>query len=134
MADLYTRAQLADWLHYAGEDAITSTEFDVNQRIVRGWILQATQWLVIPDEVTDALFAWALELGGIAFENPTSQTDDQTDLVRSAWRDRRSQIMAEVRAWAVSNGATVVGTTPRPRGRFPGAAPYPDPIYPYGLR
>lgn len=133
MADLFTRAQLAHWLHYDGADAISEEEFTVTHLVVRGWILQATQWATIPETVTEALFSWAIELGGIAFENPTSQTDDQTDLVRSAWRDRRTQLMAEIRTWAVANGATVTGG-PLPRGRFPSALPYPDPIYPYGLR
>ena len=103
--------------------------------VVAGWILGATGWASVPaeDAIPAPLKAWALELGGIAYENPTSQTDDQTDLVRSAWRDRRSQILAEIRAWAQSNG-TVAGSTPAPRGSFPKPLPYPDPTYPFGMR
>lgn len=129
---LFTRKELANWLHYGGEDAIAVDEYDVAHKVVNGWILTATDWDTIPEEKVDRLFAWALELGGIAFENPTSQTDDQTDLVRSSWRDRRSQIMNEIRAWAKANGATASGGFPR--GSFPKPLPYPDPAYPYGLR
>lgn len=126
---LFTKDDLEHWLRYDVDDA----GYTIVEKVVTGWVFQATEWTAVPDPLPPQVFSWALELGGIGYENPTSQSDDQTDLVRSAWRDRRSQILAEIRTWARSNGSAASGS-PAPRGRFPGALPYPDPIYPYGLR
>ncbi|MBD3781696.1 MAG: hypothetical protein IE926_01890 [Micrococcales bacterium] len=127
---LFDETKLGDWLGYEVNESQAKAVLEV----VEGWICGATGWLDIPAEPAKPLRAWALELGGIAYENPTSQTDDQTDLVRSSWRDRRTQILAEVRVWAQSNGSAAGGGPPSPTGRFPAACPYPDPSYPYGLR
>ncbi|QIM19880.1 hypothetical protein G7075_00010 [Phycicoccus sp. HDW14] len=135
MTVLFDAAKLGSWLGYSTGD-VDDDQCAAVLEVVEGWILGATGWNDIPAEPAKPLRAWALELGGIAYENPTSQTDDQTDLVRSSWRDRRSQILAEIRTWSQSNGSAVGGQL-SPRGSFPPARPYPDPAdrrYPFGLR
>lgn len=124
---MYSKAELQAWLQYDVEAAT----YEIGHRVVSGWLMDAAQWTAVPDPLPDQVFAWALELGGIAYENPTSQQDDQTDAVRTSWRDRKGQILAEVRAFATANPTSGPAM---PRGRFPGAAPYPDPVYPFGLR
>lgn len=126
---LFTLDDLEHWLRYD----VDVTGHAIVEKVVTGWIFDATGWTASPDPLPPQVFSWALELGGIAYENPTSQSDDQTDLVRSAWRDRRSQILAEIRTWSQANG-TAVGAIPLPRGSFPTSCPFPDPAYPYGLR
>jgi hypothetical protein len=126
---LFSKDDLEHWLRYDVEEA----GYTIVEKVVTGWVFQATGWTAVPDPLPSPVFSWALELGGIGYENPTSQADDQTDLVRSSWRDRRSQILAELRAWAQSNG-TAAGAIPLPRGSFPRPCSFPDPAYPYGLR
>lgn len=136
MADpLFTKAELEAWLSYDA-DAISETEHGVVEKVVRGWVLSATGWTEVPAttaEVPEQVAAWALELGGIAYENPTDQQYDSTNLVQASWRDRKSQILAELALWAASTGTTVQARS-RPRGSFPKACPYPDPAHPWGMR
>lgn len=128
---LFTAEQLTSWLQY--EETIAAATHEVIEKVVTGWVLAATGWSEIPDPLPGQVFSWSLELGGIAYENPTDQQYDSTALVQSSWRDRRTQILAELTLWAKANGTT--GHAPTlPRGRFPAAAPYPDPYRPYGMR
>jgi hypothetical protein len=72
------------------------------------------------------LFAWALELGGIAVENPTSLTQEQSQEVSTAWSvARRREILASVRSWAARQSGRS-GGAPRPRGSFPAVQGWPD--------
>ena len=131
MGQLFTAAELSDWLHYdTHEGSVRQAE-----RVVVGWLLEATgvDWTAADSgALPPVVLGWALELGGIAYENPTSMTTDQTGDISSGWRDRRSQIMAAARSWAQVNLATVPSSAPpRPRGRFPAASALPDRAVPW---
>lgn len=132
MPELFSQADLENWLQYE-EGGIDAGQHAVVERVVRGWVLSATEWAEIPDPLPEIVASWALELGGVAFENPTDQSSEMTVNVQSAWRDRKSQILAELKLWARNND-TLTRPGPRPRGRFPAALPYPDGSYPWGLR
>lgn len=119
---LFTATDLSSWLQATvPEDTAVMVE-----RVVWGWLSpvygNATDR---PDEVSPALFAAALELGAIAHENPSGLTAYQLGEERSQYgSERRRAIIAEVAASVPTPG----GAEGIPRGRFPRAVPYPDPV------
>ncbi len=128
---LFTSTELSDWLQYTTvPESVLMVE-----RVVAGWLLEATgvDWtLTHTGDLPTTVAGWAIELGGIAYENPTSMTADQTGDIQSGWRDRRSQIMDAARAWAQANLSTAPTSAPAvPRGRFPAVVALPDSAAPW---
>ncbi|WP_435199567.1 hypothetical protein [Janibacter sp. GS2] len=123
---IFTPAQLRTWLRYDEADVFDEDTAVLVEHVVAGWLLAEVGTLpdLAPEE-GHPLFGWAIELGGIAYENPTSMSDDQAGETRSAWADRRVQILAAARRWSEANGATG-SSTPVPRGSFPKARSWPD--------
>lgn len=128
---LFTPPQLSTWLQYSVEQH----NAQLVEQVVAGWLLEATGLPALPDPVPPQVFAWALELGGIAYENPTSMSTDTTADITSSWGDRRSQIFAAARRWAQSVNPADVATppVPAPRGSFPPVRHWPDPAGPRWL-
>jgi hypothetical protein len=120
---LFTNVELSKWLHYDGDIAVD--EATLVEKVVTGWLCNAAGLDQLPDPLPAAFFGWGLELGGIAYENPTSMSEDSAGDVSSAWGDRRRQILADVAAWGLRNG-TSGDAAPLPRGNFPPATPWPD--------
>lgn len=130
---LFTPTELKKWLHYADEADFVDEDAQLAEQVVAGWLADAADVddvaeLIEGDTPSSRVKAWAIELGGIAYENPTSMSSDQADEVGSSWQvDRRSQILGNVRAWARNRPG--VGTPAAvPKGRFPSAPPWPDPL------
>ncbi len=128
---LFTPEQLKTWLRYESEDDFDTAAATLAETVVAGWLTDATKHT--PTELATAatttapqVFSWAIELGGIAYENPTSMQDDQAGATRTTWRDRRSQILAAAKTWGEET-ASATSTTGLPRGCFPPARPWPDP-------
>lgn len=123
---IFSPAQLRTWLRYDEADVFDETTATLVEQVVTGWLLAEIGTLPDPEPTAGhPLFGWALELGGIAYENPTAMSDDQSGETRSAWADRRLQILAAARRWAEAHGTT--GTTAAlPQGSFPKARPWPD--------
>ena len=124
---IFSPAQLRTWLRYDEADVFDDATATLVEQVVAGWLLAEIGSM--PDPAPAAghpLFGWALELGGIAYENPTAMSDDQSGETRSAWADRRLQILAAARRWAESNGMTDDTNSPLPQGSFPKARPWPD--------
>ena len=71
---LFTAKDLADFLQYPVEDATAA----IDERVVSGWLAEEGLTYTGSDTVPDQVFSWALELGAIVHENPTSSTTDQT--------------------------------------------------------
>lgn len=71
----------------------------------------------------DDLWADALELAGLAYDNPTTLASETVGTTARSWPaiQRRAEILADVkqRYQQAASG---------PRGSFPEAAPWPDPI------
>jgi hypothetical protein len=130
---LFDPEQLKTFLRYAAEDDFDADAATLSEKVVAGWLTGATKRTRADLEaaaIGDApqVFSWALELGGIAYENPTSMQDDQVGAGRTTWRDRRAQILESAREWAADQGpAGTTATGPLPRGSFPKAQPWPDP-------
>ena len=122
---ILTTVKLENWLHYAA-GTISVEELAQTEIVVTGWLLDATDLDTLPDPLGARWEAWFLELAGIAFENPTSLTTDTTlDQTTSWYGKRREEILSRARAWA-QRQAGASSATPRPRGRFPAALPWPE--------
>lgn len=108
---------------------VTDTSAVLVERVVWGWLRPILDVDARPTPVPDELFAWAVELGGIAYENPIGLSGKGIGPFTeqySGLRDRRETILEDVRAWAAEQG----GTSPTaPRGSFPPAQCYPDPAW-----
>lgn len=126
---LFTPPQLSAWLQYPVETAAA----EIVERVVAGWLLEATGLASLPSPPPE-LFSWALELGGIAYENPTSMSTDQAADVTQSWGDRRSQILRSAAKWAQRVlPEQAPSSTVGPRGSFPAARSWPDPAGPSWL-
>lgn len=128
---LFSPDELKQWLHYADESDFRTDDAVLAEQVVAGWLSDAID-LDDLDVLGDTVLgsprfkAWAIELGGIAYENPTSMSQDGAAEISSQWQlDRRRQILDNVRAWAASRPGST-STVPMPRGRFPTPAPWPD--------
>lgn len=118
MAALFSPAELEAFL----QRPVSIGAAEIAERVVRGWLKAATgvddwDWPV-PDDV----FSWAIELGAIAHENPTSLSTDTVGDVSSQWqRGRKAEILTAA--------AAKYGPTSRSRslGSFPAAVAWPDP-------
>lgn len=99
MADLFDLGDLPSWLQVPGVDTETATRV---RRYVNGWLQDATGLDTWPDPVPDKLWAWAIELAALVFDNPTakwSQTiDDSADVYERGPQGRRREILDAARA------------------------------------
>lgn len=96
MADLFDLGDLPSWLQVPEVDTETATRV---RRAVNGWLQDATGLSVWPDPLPDKLWAWAIELAGIAHENPAAVTSEAIDDYKSVLdRARRQEILDAARA------------------------------------
>lgn len=118
---IVTKAALESWLRYAVPDDLTALE-----TVVTGWLLEATGWPALPDPLPPTLQAWALELAGIAHENPTGLQQDTSGATSATW-ESKDRVLARVQAWAEGRTSTgdLVPAVPAPRGVFPPAPTWP---------
>ncbi len=118
---LFSSTELQDFLG----QTVTSSSAAMAERVAAGWLTEATgvdQW---PDPPPAQVFAWAIELGAIAHENPTALASRSVDGITDAYsRDRYSQILAAARESSLSS-PSASGTGPI--GSFPPAVEWPDP-------
>lgn len=116
---LFTAAQLGDTLGFT----VTTARAAAVEAIVWGWLKPVLGVTERPDPVTPELFSWAVELGAIAHENPSGLSYYQLGEERRGFSaERRQQVLAE----AADGG--VPGAASRPRGCFPTAQDWPDPL------
>lgn len=112
MADLFDLGDLPSWLQVPGIEPETATRV---RRFANGWLQDATGLDAWPDPVPDKLWAWAIELAALVFENPTakwSQTvDDSINVYERGPQGRRREILDAARA--------AYNTAGRPQGSFP---------------
>ncbi|HSV41491.1 MAG TPA: hypothetical protein VLI04_22195 [Nocardioidaceae bacterium] len=108
---------------------VTESRGAMVERVVWGWLKPILDLEDRPDPVPDELFSWAVELGGIAHENPIGLSGKATGPFSeqfSGLRDRRETILKDVRQWAAAQGDD---TAAAPGGSFPEAPCYPDPAW-----
>lgn len=131
MADvIFAPKDLGDWLQYP----VVQDSALLAEQVTAGWLKDALGVTELPAAPKgSSLFSWALELGGIAYENPLALMSGSLGDEASTYdRTRRDRILAAVAASA-ARGAGGSG----PRGCFPPPAVYPDPadgLYPPRLR
>lgn len=119
---LFTDEHLTRLLHkeVAIDDAV------LVERVVWGWLRPILGWDERPAEIPPELFAWALQLGAIAHENPaglSAKTIGPFSVQYS--EERRLAILDEVARSSLPTGPSA--TAHEPSGDFPPAACYPDP-------
>lgn len=122
MATLFTNAELTELL---GKE-ITETRAALVERVVWGWLKPVLGWPERPETIPDDLFAWALQLGAIACENPAG-LDAKTigPFSEQYSEERRLAILDEIARSDLPTGPAAGAH--RPAGCFPPARAYPDP-------
>lgn len=97
MADLFDLGDLPSWLQVPEVDTETATRV---RRAVNGWLQDATGLTDWPNPVPDRLWAWAIELAGIALDNPTSNAAEAIGSTSTTYggRGRRQEILDAARA------------------------------------
>jgi len=117
---LFNELELGDWLR----KPVTETRAAMAERVVWGWLKPRLGLSDRPSPVPDEVFAWAIELGGIVYENPAGLNARQMGQFQEQFSaERRDQILDEV---ARSTQGTA---TAQPAGSFPEALDYPDPAW-----
>lgn len=96
MADIFELSDLPSWLQIPNVDIETATRV---RRYANGWLMSATGLSSWPDPIPDDLWAWAIELAGIAYRNPTALSSETVgDYTYSADRAAKEAILAEAKA------------------------------------
>lgn len=112
MPDLFTLVDLPSWLQVPSVDTETATRV---RRYASGWLQSATgltPWP--PDPVPDDIWAWAIELAGIAFRNPDAAASESLDDHNVSWdRARRAEILTAARI-AYSGAGVPIFSFPEP--------------------
>ena len=120
MTEQLTAAQLGDHL----QAVLVPASADIAIRRAVSWLADASGRTDLSATALPAdLWGDALELAGIAYDNPTSRASEQVGSSATSWpiASRRDQILDAVRA---RYGRS---RTPEPTGSFPPAPAYPDP-------
>jgi len=112
VADLFDLGDLPSWLQVPEVDAETATRV---RRVASAWLQHATGLTDWPSPVPDRLWAWALELAAIAYNNPTSLSTEAIDdyQMTTADRLRRREILDAARA-AYNMAGKPMGSFPEP--------------------
>lgn len=126
---LFTAADLGNML----QCSVTDEAAAAAEKLAWGWLkpVLGITTDTRPDTVPAELFAWAIELGAIAYENPSGLSAYQLGDERSQFSAERRQ---EILATAAAGGKVASSGVPTPRGSFPPADPWPDPIRPVYYR
>lgn len=95
-ADIFDLADLPSWLQVPSVDTETATRV---RRYANGWLMAATGLASWPATIPDDLWAWAIELAGIAYRNPAANTSETTGSYSvSSDAGRKAQILAAAKA------------------------------------
>jgi hypothetical protein len=112
VTDLFDLGDLPSWMQIPEVDAETATRY---RRAVNGWLQDATGFTEWPTPVPDQLWAWAIELAAIVFDNPAANwsatIDDTVTVYERGPQGRRQQILNAARA--------AYNTAGKPQGSFP---------------
>lgn len=102
MADIF---DLGDLPVYIGDPEADPNRVALARRFANGWLMSATRLSSWPDPVPDDLWAWAIELAAIAFDNPAGVDSEAIDDHKVTYnRERRAEILTA--AGAAYAGAT----------------------------
>lgn len=121
---LLTVTELAD----STQRTIRPASGAVAIRVAEGWLRSVARIDPWPDQeignVPEDLFAWAVELAAIAYDNPSGLASRTVGDTARAWQlTRRAEILAAAKT--AYPGAS--GSSGGPVGSFPASVPLPDP-------
>jgi len=117
MLPLFSAQELADFIQRPVSDAAGAAA----ERVVWGWLSPLLGLTQRPMEVPAQVFSWAIELGAIAYENPSGLSQYHLGAERLYFSaERRDEILREV-------GDSSQSSAGAPRGSFPPAQCWPDP-------
>jgi hypothetical protein len=89
--DLFDLTDLPSWLQVPAVDTETAIRV---RRFANGWLMNATGLTTWPNPIPDNLWAWAIELAGIAFRNPSAAASEGLDDYSVSYdRARRKEIL-----------------------------------------
>lgn len=115
---LFDNNDLTEWLG----KPVTEQRAAAVERVVWGWLKPILGLADRPDPVSDEVFSWAIELGGIAHENPKGLSRRELGPYTEQFStERRKEILDEVRESPSAGGAST-----KPTGSFPEPLEYPD--------
>jgi hypothetical protein len=96
IADIFDLIDLPSWLQIPQVDTETAIRV---RRYANGWLMSATGLSSWPAVIPDDLWAWAIELAGIAYRNPTGLTSETVDgYSMGADSARKAEILAAAKA------------------------------------
>ena len=125
MGQIVQTGELAAYLQHQVKADVEASAI----RVAEGWLLAACTSLVWPPTpVPDDLWAWAIELAAIAYNNPVGLVQRITDEDTRAWgTERRKEILAAARLRYGSGTATpVFSDSATGDSNFPVAQRWPD--------
>jgi hypothetical protein len=116
---LFTPGQLGEYLR----DDVDTAAAVLAERVASGWLRGVTKATAWPEPVPEDLFAWAIELGAIAYENPAgvSAITVGGETTQFAYA-RRAEILR-----AAAGSSYAVTTATAAVGAFPDLVAWPDP-------
>ena len=83
--------------HLLGAATIDNDRADMAERMAWGWLKPVLGLSQRPDPVPDDVFAWAVELGAIAHENPSGLSAKQLGPANQQFSaERRREILASM--------------------------------------
>jgi hypothetical protein len=122
VADIFDLGDLPSWLQVPEVDTATETRV---RRYANGWLQHATGLDVWPDPVPDKLWAWAIELAGLVYENPTAKwsesIDDYAGTNDHGANSRRKEILDAARTSYNTTSGRPVFSFPAPDWRWESA-------------
>src|SRR4029453_11712520 len=101
--NLFELSDLPSWLQVPSVDTETATRI---RQCVNGWLMSATRLTAWPNPVPDDLFAWAIELAGIAYRNPSGAASESLDDYNVSYNAARRKEILDAARLAYSGAGT----------------------------
>lgn len=115
---LFDENDMTEWLG----KPVTQQRAASVERVVWGWLKPILGSAERPDPVPAEVYSWAIELGGIAHENPKGLARRELGPYTEQFStERREEILDEAR-----NSPSTGGGSLKPTGCFPEPLDYPD--------
>lgn len=126
MGQLVQTGELAIYLQHGVKADVEASAI----RVAEGWLASVcTSFTAWPTPVPDDLWAWAIELAAIAYNNPVGLVQRITDEDTRAWgTERRQEILAAARQrYGSGSTSPVFASAATGTSNFPPAPRWPDP-------
>lgn len=120
---LFTAQNLTDLLR----EEISAEQAAMAERVVWGWLKPVLNLDERPQEISDELFSWAVELGAGQVENPAGLAESQLEGERKKYSlERRQYLLGLAASGGTDTGGSTGAGSLAPSGRFSQPLSYPD--------